>query len=191
MWQFRLGSASSRAQIAPCCRPQVIVETLGLDGAHCRWSKELPGENRLFQMTFSKAQFRQSVQFRQQNGVLQDRSNGNLPREKPLRVATASGNGVTSRHHSFELVSAPKSAPEQEVGWNHDQSQVTLTNPTNMNKKLDRKRRVLAMWYVLLAAVEDVETQRRGFCCLVNTKTVKISQVKSNGWLKHNSHVLV
>lgn len=59
--------------------------------------------------------------------------------------------------------------------------------PAEMNKKLDRKRRVLAVWYVLLAAVEDVETQRRGFCCLVNTKTVKLSQVRSETRGEHKS----
>eukprot|EP00752_Nemacystus_decipiens_P009047 g8078.t1 len=55
--------------------------------------------------------------------------------------------------------------------------QVILTTPAKMNKKLDRKQRVLAVWYVLLAAVQDVETQKRGFCCLVNGKAVKISQL--------------
>ena len=51
-------------------------------------------------------------------------------------------------------------------------------NPGNMNKKLDRKLRALAVWYVMLAALEDVETQRRGFCFVVNPKTLKIGQVR-------------
>lgn len=33
------------------------------------------------------------------------------------------------------------------------------------------------MWYILLAALEDVETQRRGFCFVVSLKTARISQV--------------
>lgn len=51
-------------------------------------------------------------------------------------------------------------------------------NIGNMNKKIDKNERVVAVWYVLLAALEDVETQRRGFCFLVNPKTATIRQVK-------------
>lgn len=56
-------------------------------------------------------------------------------------------------------------------------------NPGNMNTKIDKNERAVAVWYVLLAALEDVETQRRGFCFLVNPKTLTIRQVKSNRWL--------
>lgn len=55
-------------------------------------------------------------------------------------------------------------------------------NPGNINTKIDKKLRALAVWYVLLAALEDVETQRRGFCFIVNPKAVKLSQVKSHRW---------
>eukprot|EP00752_Nemacystus_decipiens_P008826 g7877.t1 len=55
--------------------------------------------------------------------------------------------------------------------------QVVLMNPGNMNTKIDKKLRAVAVWYVLLAALEDVETQRRGFCFLVNPKTVSIRQM--------------
>lgn len=56
-------------------------------------------------------------------------------------------------------------------------------NPGSMNTKIDKKERAVAVWYVLLAALEDVETQKRGFCFLVNPKTLTIRQVKSNRWL--------
>ena len=52
--------------------------------------------------------------------------------------------------------------------------------PGNVNTKLDRKQRVLAMWYVLLAALENVETQRRGFCFVGSNKTFKYRQVEFN-----------
>lgn len=58
-----------------------------------------------------------------------------------------------------------------------------LVVPGNMNTKVDRKKRVLAVWYVLLAALEDVETQRRGFCFVGFNKTFKYRQVKFNRWL--------
>ena len=50
-------------------------------------------------------------------------------------------------------------------------------NAANATRSLDDKLRVLAVWYVLLAALEDVETQRRGVCFLTSLKTVKLSQV--------------
>lgn len=50
-------------------------------------------------------------------------------------------------------------------------------NTGQADKSLDRTRRVLAVWYVLLAALEEVETQRRGFCFIVTLKTAKITQV--------------
>lgn len=53
-------------------------------------------------------------------------------------------------------------------------------SPGNMNTKLDRKLRARAVWYILLAALEDLETQRRGFCFLVNPKTLKIRQVNES-----------
>ena len=56
-------------------------------------------------------------------------------------------------------------------------------NPGKMNTKIDRKLRVMAVCYVLLAALEDIETQRRGFCILVNPKTVTIRQVTPCRWL--------
>ena len=56
--------------------------------------------------------------------------------------------------------------------------QVVLVNTGNADKSLDRKVRVRAVWYVLLAALEDVETQRRGFCFVVTLKTAKITQVR-------------
>lgn len=59
-------------------------------------------------------------------------------------------------------------------------------NPGNMNTKLGRKLRAMAVWYVLLAGLEDVETQRRGFCFVVNPKTVKISQVKTQPACERN-----
>lgn len=52
-----------------------------------------------------------------------------------------------------------------------------LVDAGNANRSLDDKTRVLAVWYVLLAALEDVETQRRGVCFLISLKTVKLSQV--------------
>lgn len=55
--------------------------------------------------------------------------------------------------------------------------QVVLVNTGKADKTLDRKVRVRAVWYVLLAALEDVETQRRGFCFLVTLKTARITQV--------------
>lgn len=55
--------------------------------------------------------------------------------------------------------------------------QVVLVNTGNSDKSLDRKLRVRAVWYVLLAALEDVETQRRGFCFVVTLKTARITQV--------------
>ena len=54
---------------------------------------------------------------------------------------------------------------------------MVLVNTGNSDKSLDRKLRVRAVWYVLLAALEDVETQRRGFCFVVTLKTAKIAQV--------------
>ncbi|CAM9113553.1 unnamed protein product [Ectocarpus sp. 6 AP-2014] len=55
--------------------------------------------------------------------------------------------------------------------------QVVLVNTGQADKTLDRKMRVRAVWYVLLAALEDVETQRKGFCFVVTLKTARISQV--------------
>lgn len=57
-------------------------------------------------------------------------------------------------------------------------SQVVLVTPGNMDKSVDRKIRVLGVWYVLLAGLEDVETQRRGFCFVVATNTFKFGQVR-------------
>ncbi|CAN0071101.1 unnamed protein product, partial [Ectocarpus fasciculatus] len=54
--------------------------------------------------------------------------------------------------------------------------QVVLVNTGQADKSLDRKVRVRAVWYVLLAALEDVETQRKGFCFVVTLKTARISQ---------------
>eukprot|EP00752_Nemacystus_decipiens_P008831 g7882.t1 len=54
---------------------------------------------------------------------------------------------------------------------------VVVVNTGQADKSLDRTVRVLAVWYVLLAALEDVETQRKGFCFVVNLKTSRISQV--------------
>ncbi|CAM9709265.1 unnamed protein product [Pylaiella littoralis] len=58
-----------------------------------------------------------------------------------------------------------------------EERQVVVVNTGKADKSLDRKVRVLAIWYILLAALEDVETQRRGFCFVVNLKESKISQV--------------
>ncbi|CAM9142154.1 unnamed protein product [Scytosiphon promiscuus] len=55
--------------------------------------------------------------------------------------------------------------------------QVVVVNTGQANKSLDRKLRVRAVWYILLAALEDVETQRRGFCFVVSLKTARISQL--------------
>lgn len=55
--------------------------------------------------------------------------------------------------------------------------QVVFVNPGNTDMSLDRKQRVRAMWYVILAGLEDVETQRRGCCFVVSQKTSKFSQV--------------
>ena len=63
-------------------------------------------------------------------------------------------------------------------------------SPGKVNTKIDRKLRAVAVWYVLLAALEDVETQRRGFCFLVNPKTVSIRQVRSNRWIERTSCLL-
>lgn len=54
---------------------------------------------------------------------------------------------------------------------------MVVVNTGQADKSLDRTVRVLAVWYILLAALEDVETQRRGFCFIVNLKTSRISQV--------------
>ena len=54
---------------------------------------------------------------------------------------------------------------------------MVLVNAANATRSLDDKLRVLAVWYVLLAALDDVETQRRGVCFLTSLKTVKLSQV--------------
>lgn len=51
-----------------------------------------------------------------------------------------------------------------------------------MDKKVDRKIRILAVWYVLLAGLENVETQRRGFCFVAATKTFKFGQVQHSLW---------
>ena len=66
----------------------------------------------------------------------------------------------------------------QRVPWSWNCMQVVLVNTGNADKSLDRKVRVRAVWYVLLAALEDVETQRRGFCFVVTLKTAKITQVR-------------
>lgn len=60
--------------------------------------------------------------------------------------------------------------------------QVVLVDTGQADKSLDRTLRVLAVWYVLLAALEDVETQRKGFCFIVNLKASRISQVCS--WVR-------
>lgn len=57
-------------------------------------------------------------------------------------------------------------------------SQVVLVTPSNMDKSVDRKIRVLGVWYVLLAGLGDTETQRRGFCFVVATNAFKFGQVR-------------
>ncbi|CAN0243844.1 unnamed protein product [Ectocarpus fasciculatus] len=56
------------------------------------------------------------------------------------------------------------------------QARVVMIVSTNMDKTLERRLRLLSVWYVLLAALEDVETQRRGFCFVGYQKAVKRSQ---------------
>ncbi|CAN0154830.1 unnamed protein product [Ascophyllum nodosum] len=55
--------------------------------------------------------------------------------------------------------------------------QVVLIIPGNVDKTIDRKLRVRAAWYVLLAALEDVETQRRGLCFVGLGNTARLSNV--------------
>ncbi|CAM9709333.1 unnamed protein product [Pylaiella littoralis] len=45
------------------------------------------------------------------------------------------------------------------------------------DNKLDRKIRILAVWYVLLAGLEDVETPRRGFCFVAAINSFEFGQV--------------
>lgn len=52
-----------------------------------------------------------------------------------------------------------------------------MVNTGNADKSVDKKKRVLAVWYVLLAALEDVETQRKGLCFVITLKTAKLKQV--------------
>ncbi|CAM9142231.1 unnamed protein product [Scytosiphon promiscuus] len=54
--------------------------------------------------------------------------------------------------------------------------QVLMLNAGNFDKKVPRKSRVLAMWYIVLTALEDVETQRRGVCFVGSHKTLKLKQ---------------
>ncbi|CAM9094834.1 unnamed protein product, partial [Hapterophycus canaliculatus] len=54
--------------------------------------------------------------------------------------------------------------------------QVLMLNAGNFDKKVPRNIRVLAMWYVVLAALEDVETQRRGLCFVASHKTLTLRQ---------------
>lgn len=63
------------------------------------------------------------------------------------------------------------------ISSNRSAPQVVVVNTGQANKSLDRKLRVRAVWYILLAALEDVETQRKGFCFVVSLKTARISQV--------------
>lgn len=53
-----------------------------------------------------------------------------------------------------------------------------FVNAANVDKKVDRVSRIRAVWYVMLAALEDVETQRRGICLVVTFKNAKLSQVQ-------------
>lgn len=52
-----------------------------------------------------------------------------------------------------------------------------LIDVRNNDKSLDLRERVRAVWYVMLAALEDVETQRKGVCMLASLKTARITQV--------------
>lgn len=53
-----------------------------------------------------------------------------------------------------------------------------FVNAANVDKKVDRVSRIRAVWYVMLAALEDVETQRRGVCLVVTFRNAKLSQVQ-------------
>lgn len=61
-----------------------------------------------------------------------------------------------------------------------DVSQVVFLDVGNKDKSLCKHERIRAVWYVLLAALEDVETQRRGVCFVVSLKKAKLSRVISH-----------
>lgn len=52
-----------------------------------------------------------------------------------------------------------------------------LADVGNGGKTLDRAERVRAVWYMLLAALEDVETQRRGICFIALLQRGKFATV--------------
>ncbi|CAM9142469.1 unnamed protein product [Scytosiphon promiscuus] len=56
--------------------------------------------------------------------------------------------------------------------------QVIMMHAGRADKKVPSKLRILAIWYVVLAALEDVESQRRGLCFLQSHKTFKLTQVR-------------
>ncbi|CAM9758928.1 unnamed protein product [Choristocarpus tenellus] len=55
--------------------------------------------------------------------------------------------------------------------------QVVFVDVGARDQRYDVKENVRAVWYVMLAALEDVETQRRGVCIISSMKTVKPAQV--------------
>lgn len=57
--------------------------------------------------------------------------------------------------------------------------------PGNEDNKLDRKIRILAVWYVLLAGLEDVETPRRGFCFVAAINSFEFGQVQHSVWRRN------
>lgn len=56
--------------------------------------------------------------------------------------------------------------------------QVVFIDCANADLSVDRIERIKAMWYVMLTAVQDIETQRRGFCFIVTFKNAKLSQAR-------------
>lgn len=59
----------------------------------------------------------------------------------------------------------------------HAREQVVYIDTAKSDVSVDRAQRIKAVWYVMLSALEDVETQRRGFCFVVNFKNAQLSQV--------------
>lgn len=57
--------------------------------------------------------------------------------------------------------------------------QVIFIDTSKSDTSVDRTERVIALWYVMLTALQDVETQRRGVCFIVSFKNAKLSQVRS------------
>lgn len=104
-------------------------------------------------------------------------------RRKPgvLRAGSAWTGGQRSHYYSLQnheryppfhpnKMSTPPPFSPQTI-------QVVLVDPGNKDKSLSKAERVRAFWYVMLVALEDEETQRRGVCILVSLKRAKLSLV--------------